>query len=72
MSPASVEAIISETWKVIWDVLISKGYLDYPKPEPDWLKVAQEHDDCWNFPNALAAIEENAAIKTPASSGSVF
>ena len=34
--------IISETCKAIWDELINKGYLDHPKSEHDWLKVAQE------------------------------
>ena len=45
MSPAIVGRIISETCKAIWDEHINKGYLDHPKSEHDWLKVAQEFED---------------------------
>ena len=40
MSPAIVGRIISETCIAMWDGLINKGYLDHPKSEHDWLKVA--------------------------------
>ena len=69
MSLASVKRIISETYKRIWDTLINKGYLDHLKPEHDWLKVAQEFEDHWNFPNALAAIDGNDIMQALARSG---
>ena len=59
MSLAIVERIISETCKAIWNELINKGYLDHPNSEHDWLKLAQEFEDRWNFPNALGAKMEN-------------
>ena len=40
MSPATVGRIISETCKAISNELINKDYLDYPRFEHDWLKVA--------------------------------
>ena len=73
ISPAIVGRIISETCKAIWDELINKGYLDHPKSEHDWLKVAQEFEDRWNFPNALGAIYgKHVVMQAPARSGSSF
>ena len=57
MRPAIVGRIISETCKAMWDGLINKGYLEHPKSEHDWLKVAQEFENRWNFPNALGGID---------------
>ena len=56
MSPAIVGRIISETCKAMWDELINKDYLDHQKSEHDWLKVAQEFEDRWNFTNSLGTI----------------
>ena len=65
--------IISETCKAIWDELINKGYLDHPKSEHDWLKVAQEFEDRWNVPNALGAKDgKHVVMQAPARSGSYF
>ena len=73
MSPAIVGRIISETCKAIWDELINKGYLDHPNSEHDWLKVAQEFEDRWNFPNALGAADgKHVVMQAPACSGSSF
>ena len=73
MSPVTVGRIISETCKAICDELINKGYLDHPKSEHDWLKVAQEFEDRWNFPNALGAIYgKHVVMQAPARSGSSF
>ena len=73
MSPAIVGRIISETCKAMLDELINKGHLDHPKSEHDWLKVAQEFEDRWNFPNALGAIDgKHVVMQAPARSGSSF
>ena len=73
ISPAIVGRTISETCKAIWDELINKGYLDHPNSEHDWLKVAQEFEDRWNFPNALGAIDgKHVVMQAPARSGSSF
>ena len=73
MSPAIVGRIISEICKAIWYELINKGYLDHPNSEHDWLKVAQEFEDRWNFPNALGAIDgKHVVMQAPARSGSSF
>ena len=73
MSQAIVGRIISETCKAIWDELINKGYLDLPNSEHDWLKVAQEFENHWNFPNALGAIDgKHVVMQAAARSGSSF
>ena len=73
MSPAIVGRIISETCKALLDELINKCYLDYPNSEHDWLKLAQEFGNRWNFPNALGAIDgKHVVMQAPARSGSSF
>ena len=68
LSPSIVGGITRETCKAIWDKLINKGYLDHPKCEHDWLKVAQELEDRWNFPDALGAIDgKHVVMQTPTS-----
>ena len=73
MGPAIVGRIISETCKAIWDERINKVYLDHPNSEHDWLTVAQEFDDRWNFRNTLGAIDgKHVIMQDPARSGSSF
>ena len=73
MSPATVGRIISETCKAISDELINKDYLDYPRSEHDWLKVAQEFKDRWSLPNPPEAIDrKHVVMQAPAPSGSSF
>ena len=57
----------------IWDELINKGYPDHPKSEHNWLKVAQEFEDCRSVPNVLGATDgKHAIMQAPACSGSSF
>ena len=73
MRPAIAGRIVNETCKAIWDELMNKGYLNHSKSEHDWLKVAQEFEDRWNFPNALGAIDgKHVVMQAPARSGSSF
>ena len=73
VSSASVGRIISETCKAIRDVPINKGYLDNPKPEHSWRKIAQEFEDHWNFPTTPGAKDgKHVVIQAPARSGSLF
>ncbi|XP_058794107.1 uncharacterized protein LOC131669245 [Phymastichus coffea] len=63
--------IIHETCYVITSVLLPI-YVKFPN-ERDWLRIAQEFEDRWNFPNCVGALDgKHMRIKRPAHAGSVF
>ena len=44
-----------------------------PLQQPDWKAVADEFEECWNFPNCIGAIDgKYIAIKHPINSGLYF
>lgn len=44
-----------------------------PASTDDWLKVAQDFDHLWQFPNALGALDgKHVALQAPFNSGSEF
>ena len=73
MRPSVVGRIISETCQAIWDTLIDKGFLESPKSEKVWKRIAFKFEKKWNFPNAIWAIDgKNIVMQAPASSVSSF
>ena len=55
ISPSTVGRIIYETCKALWQVLAP--YIECPKSESDWKKVAREFDLVWNFPHCIGALD---------------
>lgn len=53
---STVHAIVKETASAIWDV-VSKTYLKPPSKEDDWLSIAKDFDEMWNFPHCLGALD---------------
>jgi hypothetical protein len=73
ISRSSISRIIRETTEALWDVLLEQGYLDTPKTENDWRKVASEFEELWNFPHCLGAIDgKHITMQAPDNSGSLF
>ena len=65
--------IISETCQTLWRVLSEKGFIKAPDSEEEWLAIAAEFNDKWNFPYCSGAIDEkHVLIQAPARSGSNF
>lgn len=63
--------IINETCKVIAMVLLPI-YLQFPTQE-DWLRIAQDFERKWNFPNCIGALDgKHVRIRKPPHGGSVF
>ena len=73
ISPSTVGRIIGEMCKVLWKVLIEKGYLTAPTTKEHWKKIAKEFKTKWNFPHALGAIHgKHVVMQAPARSGSDY
>lgn len=69
---STLYAIIPEVCKAIWDVLQSQ-YLKCPQSEDEWLSIADEYYNIWNFPNCIGAIDgKHCHIQAPPYSGSAF
>lgn len=48
----TISEIIAETVPVIYKVL-HKEYLKFPRTKEEWLKIADDFYDLWDFPNCL-------------------
>ena len=73
ISPTTKGRIISETRQTLWRVLSEKSFIKAPDSEKEWLAIAAEFNDKWNFPHCLGAIDgKHVLIQAPARSGSNF
>jgi len=73
ISPTTVGRIIRETCQAIWVVLKEKRYLEVPCKKDEWIQIASEFNERWNFPNCLGAIDgKHIVIQAPARSGSMY
>ncbi|XP_018402816.1 PREDICTED: uncharacterized protein LOC108779808 [Cyphomyrmex costatus] len=69
---STLYSIIPEVCKAIWETL-QPIYLRCPQQEDEWLKIADEFNNIWNFPNCIGAIDgKHCRIQAPANSGSEF
>ena len=68
----TVNNIITETCKAIWDVFCPL-YLKHPTCPEECLHIPNEFETLWNFPNCVGAIDgKHIAIECPRNSGSLF
>ncbi|XP_060857450.1 uncharacterized protein LOC132935032 [Metopolophium dirhodum] len=66
---STVGGIVSDTSKVIWEVLKDK-YMQVPNRE-QWTAIAQRFETLWNLPNCIGAIDgKHVRIEKFANSGS--
>lgn len=48
-------------------------FFQTPNTIDEWLKIAQEFEELWNFPNCIGALDgKHVVIQAPANSGSVY
>ena len=73
ISPTTLCHIVRETTQLLWNILFEKGYLDPPESEKEWLQIAKEFEDQWNFSHRLSAInEKHVNIQVVANSESIY
>lgn len=73
MSPTTVGRIVNETCKIIWDVLLTKGYRATPSTTEQWKCIGQKFENKWNFRHCLGAIDgKHVIIQEPSNNGSIF
>ncbi|KAJ8386201.1 hypothetical protein AAFF_G00176250 [Aldrovandia affinis] len=67
----TVGYIIPEVATAIWECLVSE-FMPVPKKE-DWMTIAEEFRQHWNFPNCLGSIDgKHVNIQAPSKSGSLY
>ena len=65
--------IISKTCQTLWAVLSEKSFIKAPDSEEEWLTIAAELNDKWNFRHCLGAIDrKHVSIQAPTRSESNF
>jgi len=69
---STVYKIIPEVCDAIWEVL-HETYLRCPQEEKEWLKIADDFNNMWDFPNCIRAIDgKHCRIQAPPNSHSAF
>ena len=54
---------------MIWDKM-SSIYLKFPETESQWVQIAEEFDELWQFPNCIGALDgKHFRIQAPKNSG---
>lgn len=68
----TVSNIIQETCKALWTCL-SKEVLPYPLKTTDWLNIAKEFEEQWDFNHCIGAIDgKHVIIQCPDNAGSSY
>nr|CAI5845512.1 unnamed protein product [Callosobruchus analis] len=71
ISDSTISLIVPEVCNALNEVL--KGYVKVPSTEAEWLKIAKEFDNQWNFPHCIGALDgKHVQIQCQANSGSSF
>ncbi|XP_050504264.1 putative nuclease HARBI1 [Diabrotica virgifera virgifera] len=71
ISKPSLSSIIPETCEAIYKVL--QQFIQFPKTADDWLKIASDFEEKWQFPHCLGAVDgKHIRIVPPKDSGSYY
>ena len=68
----STVLLVKEVCEAIWSALQSE-YVKMPANEAEWLRVREDFEKIWNFPNCVGAIDgKHIVIQAPSIAGSTF
>ena len=72
ISRGTVSYIVYEVCEAIQDVF-GAVHLKVPSTAEEWMKIARQFEERWNFPNCLGAIDgKHIVMQPPASAGSLL
>ena len=72
LSPSSIPGIVPEVWDAFIEALAGE-YMRFPSNEEDWRKITKEHEEMWQFPHCIGAIDgKHIALFNPVNSGSTY
>ena len=67
----TIARIVEEVCSAIWEEL-SGLYMDMPSSAEEWLKIANDFETKWNFPNCIGAIDgKHCSVMAPRNTGSL-
>ncbi|CAH2001493.1 unnamed protein product [Acanthoscelides obtectus] len=71
VSKQSISRIVPEVCDAISEVL--KDWVKIPTSEEEWLNIAEEFEEKWNFPHAIGAMDgKHVMIQAPVNSGTEY
>ena len=69
---STISNLLRATCEAIW-VTLKEQYLKVPPTTRDWLRIAKEFEDEWNFPNCIGAIDgKHIMMDCPKNGGSAY
>ena len=69
---ATVSKILRETLEAIW-IALSKQYLSPPSTTQEWLQIAEDFEEEWNYPHCIGAIDgKHINMECPQNAGSAY
>ena len=69
---STISNLLREMCKAIW-LALQEQYLNVPSATSDWLRIAKEFQDEWNFPNCIGAIDgKYIMMDCPKNGGSAY
>ena len=69
---ATISNILRETCAVIWNAT-QELYVKAPTTAAEWLNIADEFANHWQFPNCIEALDgKHIAIDCPQNGGSMY
>ena len=72
MGRSTISTLLRGTCEAIW-LALKQQYVKSPSTTSDWLKIAKEFEEEWNFPNCIGAIYgKHVMIDCPKNGGSAY
>ena len=72
ISTSAISCFVPDVCEVIYDVLVDE-YMKFPQNKEEWLHLAKEYEERWQFPNCFAAVDgKHIALFHPSLSGSIY
>ena len=66
---STVRKAVFQICKMIWDKM-SSIYMKFPETQSQWVRIAEDFDELWQFPNCIGALDgKHFRIQAPKNSG---
>ena len=63
---------VAEVCNAIWDQM-SISHMKMPTTEEEWLHIAANFEQKWNFPHCIGAVDgKHVVLRSPSNSGSLY
>lgn len=73
ISKSAISYIVNEVCHAAIEESLASSYLKFPSTHEEWVNIASQFQQRWNFPNCIGAIDgKHIVIQPPANAGSYY